>query len=179
MQKTINDFSTPCGRQFGWQKDIANVNCPNCGYFFREYDFTHDGYPGSLSAHDGAGSSGLADHHYFAVCPTCRDCDCDVCREKEMEDSKSPEEKILEELNVCGGFICYMAGDNGENIFFPVDDPSYSHVLLPVPNGWVWCSLEEQDISFLDDAAWNRPLSPEDIRNAKEVSFEEWLNLRK
>jgi len=46
----------------------AETTCPKCSAYLDNENLRHDGYLGSPYAHAGAGSYGLARHHYYFVC---------------------------------------------------------------------------------------------------------------
>jgi len=48
--------------------ETETCTCPNCKTLLDEENLIHDGYRGSSSAHNGAGSYGVGRHHYYHVC---------------------------------------------------------------------------------------------------------------
>lgn len=175
---------TLCGKKFSpgtvedanFFGDVAS-QCPTCGRkLYAEDDAVHDGYRGSPHAHNGAGSSGLADHHFWLVCPECADCACTLCKTGLTEDELDrvvdyhfltwaseargagytyPDIRAVYEYEVEGGFL-YLKEDGGfarSEDFIPEIGVK---VRLPVGKRrtYTWVNTKNYDKEKVDGLDW-------------------------
>ena len=98
------ETTTKCGKVYAVQlrSHGSRMACPTCGKLIDEESVAHDGYRGSSHAHDGAGSYGLAAHHYYAVCQACSECDCEVCAHEHDADCDPQAEYDDTTCDICG-----------------------------------------------------------------------------
>lgn len=96
----------------------ATPKCKKCKKALdEETDVYHDGYKGSPHAHGGAGSTGLASHHFVfsELCVSCRE-DCSLCELEQQWLLFSEEARALTVWNEVGGTLCkcdryWLCGD--------------------------------------------------------------------
>lgn len=173
-QRTLEDFITPCGLRFGWQandlliRSIGN-HCPNCGHSLAEdyANIVHDGYHGSPHAHDGAGSLGLALHHYFIVCPECatraEKCECEACVASRRTQLQAALDQCAEE----GGWLVRAseAGKYAYSVVMSADEASYwQEILLPGDESFRWVAVEDLDpAGEWEDALCQYPVAESEL----------------
>jgi hypothetical protein len=169
-----NVLRTLCGREYGWRKSNYSDDitiCPTCRGPICEDDEVHDGYRGSVHAHAGSGSLGLAAHHYFSICSSCSDCSCRTCRDPH---SSSGLRQAVKDINEYGGVIVRFSDErDGDYSYKQLDtdiNNPYGEVLVPVigKQGWVW--IEDHDFMSRTDLGslnWDRDITVRDVLRAK------------